>query len=190
MVLAGLGLNPAGVLPFRTHALQSSFRTKGQTSTELLYNLDFDCKTMRTHNDTNDPQKTREVERSDAHPTLTISCLNCGVGGIGGSPSIYIYIYVQYIHVHIMYTYPHIALQLIRLIFQNWPFSNIKTFGFYRKFRWSVTDLSSGRRPRGAKKHPEPRCVWSPSGTLPPNQNASQKQADFSPRDLQKIFVN
>ena len=36
MVLAGLGLNPAGVLPFRNHALQSSFRTKGQTSTELL----------------------------------------------------------------------------------------------------------------------------------------------------------
>ena len=78
---------------------------EGATSTELLYNLDFDCKTMRTHNDTNDPQKTREVERSDAHPTLTISCLNCGVGGIGGSPSIYIYMYNTYmyilcIHIH------------------------------------------------------------------------------------------
>ena len=36
MVLAGLGLNPAVVLPFRNHALHSSFRTKGQTSTELL----------------------------------------------------------------------------------------------------------------------------------------------------------
>ena len=36
MVLAGLGLNPAGVLPFRNRALQSSFRTKGATSTELL----------------------------------------------------------------------------------------------------------------------------------------------------------
>ena len=36
MILAGLGLNPAGVLLFRNHALRSSFRTKGQTSTELL----------------------------------------------------------------------------------------------------------------------------------------------------------
>ena len=67
--------------------------------------------------------------------------------------TIYIYIYTQYIHVH-MNTYPHTALQLIHLIFQTWPFSNIKTFGFYRKFRWSDTDLSSGRRPRGAKKTP------------------------------------
>ena len=30
------GLEFAGVLPFRNHALHSSFRTKGQTSTELL----------------------------------------------------------------------------------------------------------------------------------------------------------
>ena len=51
-----------------------------------LYKLDFHCKTMRTHNDTNDPQQTQEVEKSDAYPTLAISCLNCGVGGMGGSP--------------------------------------------------------------------------------------------------------
>ena len=36
MILAGLGLNPAAVLLFWNHALRSSFRTKGQTSTELL----------------------------------------------------------------------------------------------------------------------------------------------------------
>ena len=39
MVLAGLGLNPAGALPFRNHALQSSFRTKGPLPRSCFPNL-------------------------------------------------------------------------------------------------------------------------------------------------------
>ena len=148
MVLAGLGLNPAGVSLFRMHAPQSPLTSAwglnparvchgfallltvsqmlfrqpvwGRSDHPLTlnpaqlrhmwcepnifqlsysasffwqlwkqkYKLDFHCKTMRTHNDTNDPQQTQEVEKSDAHPTLAISCLNCGVGGMGGSPFI------------------------------------------------------------------------------------------------------